>query len=101
MPTLGAETLEAITRDVFTGWRVPKGDAALVATLLVRANLRGHDSHGVIRIPHDVRAIKAGEVNPPPAIRVEADAGRTRGIPIEEETWRQIRECAAEAGVVC
>lgn len=75
MPTLAAETLEAVTRDIFAGWRVPKEDAALVATLLVRANLRGHDSHGVIRIPHYVRALKAGDVNPTPTIRVESDTG--------------------------
>ena len=29
----------------------PPADAAWIAHLLVRANLRGHDSHGVIRIP--------------------------------------------------
>jgi uncharacterized oxidoreductase len=52
---------------------VPAADAAWVATLLVRANLRGHDSHGVIRVPHYVRAMKDGQVNPTPRIAVEAD----------------------------
>jgi uncharacterized oxidoreductase len=43
--------------------------------MLVRANLRGHDSHGVIRVPHYVRALKAGEVNPRPSIRIEMETG--------------------------
>src|SRR2546427_11979065 len=73
MRMVDAETLEQITRDIFAGWRTPREDAAWIATLLVRANLRGHDSHGVIRIPHYVRAIKAGEVNPNPSLKIEAE----------------------------
>jgi uncharacterized oxidoreductase len=70
MPTVDSAKLEQLTRDIFVARGVPAGDAIWIATLLVRANLRGHDSHGVIRIPHYVRAMKAGEVNPTPAIRV-------------------------------
>jgi len=73
MPTLDAATLERTTREIFVGHRVPRDDAAWTAALLVRANLRGHDSHGVIRIPHYVRALKAGEVNPAPTIRVVSE----------------------------
>jgi uncharacterized oxidoreductase len=74
MPSIDAGTLERLTRDLFAAWGAPKDDAAWIATLLVRANLRGHDSHGVIRIPHYVRALRAGEVNPTPAIRVVAES---------------------------
>ena len=73
MPTIPVATLEQLTRDVFTARDVPTDDAAWVATLLVRANCRGHDSHGVIRVPHYVRAMKAGEVNPRPKIAVESE----------------------------
>ena len=73
MPTLDVETLERITREIFARLGAPAEDAAWVATLLVRANLRGHDSHGVIRIPHYVRALKAGEVNPTPDIRIMSE----------------------------
>src|SRR5262249_34425985 len=45
-------------------------DAAWVAQLLVRANLRGHDSHGVIRIPQYAGSIRKGETNPRPAIEI-------------------------------
>src|SRR2546427_3040748 len=73
MRMVAAETLERITRDIFAGWKTPREDATWIATLLVRASLRGHDSHGVIRIPHYVRAIKAGEVNPNPSITIETE----------------------------
>src|SRR5207237_3669177 len=73
MPAMPVPTLEPPTRDVFTARDVPTDDAAWVATLLVRANCRGHDSHGVIRVPHYVRAMKAGEVNPRPKIAVESE----------------------------
>jgi len=73
MRTVDVETLERITRDIFVGWRALREDAAWIAALLVRANLRGHDSHGVIRIPHYVHALKAGEVNPTPSIKTESE----------------------------
>jgi uncharacterized oxidoreductase len=73
MPNIAVDTLERLTRDIFMGWRAPEDDAAWVATMLVRANLRGHDSHGVIRVPHYVRALKGGEVNPRPSIRIEME----------------------------
>ncbi|MCL6640221.1 MAG: Ldh family oxidoreductase [Candidatus Rokubacteria bacterium] len=71
MPLVPAERLEELTTEIFAARGVSRADAAWVATLLVRANLRGHDSHGVIRVPHYVRAMKAGEVNPRPQVRVE------------------------------
>ena len=73
MPAVDAGQLQQLTREIFVARGVPSADAAWIAKLLVRANLRGHDSHGVIRVPHYVRAMKAGEVNPEPAIRVEME----------------------------
>lgn len=73
MPTVPATDLERIARDIFTAWDTPADDAAWISTLLVRANLRGHDSHGVIRIPSYVKALDAGDTNPRPKITVESD----------------------------
>jgi uncharacterized oxidoreductase len=74
MPVVEARGLERLTRDIFVACGVPEDDAAWVATLLVRANLRGHDSHGVIRVPSYVRGLRSGAVNPTPAIRVEGES---------------------------
>ena len=42
-----------------------------MADSLVEANLRGVDSHGVARLPHYLRRIQHGSINPRPKIRVE------------------------------
>jgi LDH2 family malate/lactate/ureidoglycolate dehydrogenase len=49
---------------------VPPKDAEEVAKCLIEADLRGTDSHGVIRLPVYARRIRDGVVNPRPLIRV-------------------------------
>ena len=73
MPTIPVATLESLTTELFAARRVPRDDAAWIASMLVRANLRGHDSHGVIRIPQYCASIKGGHLNPTPEIRVVTD----------------------------
>jgi uncharacterized oxidoreductase len=73
MPTIDVAKLEALGTRIFVALGTPEADARLVATLLVRANLRGHDSHGAIRIPQYAGAIRTGHVNPKSPITVLAD----------------------------
>ena len=54
MPTLHAPTLLDFATRLFAAAGVPEADASVVAQNLVGANLRGHDSHGVLRIPQYV-----------------------------------------------
>ncbi len=70
METHPPDQLEALATRIFVALGVPDGDAAWVARLLVRANLRGHDSHGVIRVPQYAGSIRKGETNPRPAMQV-------------------------------
>jgi ureidoglycolate dehydrogenase (NAD+) len=46
-------------------------DASLVAETLVAANLRGVDSHGVVRLPHYATRLRNGSVKPRPNMAVE------------------------------
>ena len=46
--------------------------------MLVWANLRGTDSHGIIRIPRYIDLINAKSINAAPNIRVERKHGRPR-----------------------
>lgn len=77
MPTLPADRLELLTARIFAALGTPDADARWVAELLVRANLRGHDSHGVIRIPQYVGSIRQGDTNPRPAIQVLRETSTT------------------------
>jgi hydroxycarboxylate dehydrogenase B len=73
MPTVDAVRLEHLTRDIFVARSVPPDDAAWIASLLVRANLRGHDSHGVIRVPQYMAALERGTLNPTPRMTLVVD----------------------------
>lgn len=62
--------LEEFTRLVFVKMGCPEEDAALAAKILVSADLRGIDSHGVARLPGYVRLQSLNRVNPKPNIRI-------------------------------
>jgi len=64
MPILRHDSLEGLAKEIFQAIRVPQDGAEWMAQLLVRANLRGHDSHGVIRIPQYIASWRKGEANP-------------------------------------
>ena len=61
---LKADVLCEVASRIFCAVGAPEPAAERVARSLVDANLAGHDSHGVIRIPSYVRAVRAGEVIP-------------------------------------
>src|SRR5215468_1757532 len=52
---------------------LPQRDAQAVAGLMVEADLRGSDTHGVIRLPLYVRRLRAGGINAKPNIRLISD----------------------------
>jgi uncharacterized oxidoreductase len=64
MPVFSPGRLAACARAVFQAIGSPEPVARRVADALVDANLVGHDSHGVIRIPQYVAAVRDGEVVP-------------------------------------
>ncbi len=59
-----ASYLHAITRQLFMAAGTPRHIADEVAEILVKANLAGHDSHGVLRVPAYLRSIAANDLNP-------------------------------------
>jgi ureidoglycolate dehydrogenase (NAD+) len=62
--------LELLAAQLFEAAQVPRDDAELAARILVEANLRGVDSHGVARAPHYLRRIRRGSINPRPRMVV-------------------------------
>jgi uncharacterized oxidoreductase len=77
MPRLQAEELRSLVRCILEGLKVPREEALWVAELLVRANLVGHDSHGIMRLPQYARAIKAALVQPGAAIEIVKESPAT------------------------
>jgi L-2-hydroxycarboxylate dehydrogenase (NAD+) len=68
-----AARLEAFIGRAFVAAGLPAADADMLAQLMVEADLRGSDTHGVIRLPLYVRRIRAGGVNARPNIRTVSD----------------------------
>ena len=62
MPVFPAEMLRMVGKSVFRAIGSPEAVADRVANALVDANLAGHDSHGVIRIPQYIESVRAGEI---------------------------------------
>ena len=68
---IDAANLKSLVTTIFTGRGLSERDAGIMADCLVHANLRGTDSHGVMRIPHYVSRVDAGSINPRPDTKVE------------------------------
>lgn len=64
MPVLSHDVLLEISRRVVSAMGAPDDEAPMVADALVRANLAGHDSHGVIRLEQYANLVKSGGIVP-------------------------------------
>ncbi len=62
MPTISADKLVQFSTQLLQAGGVSGDEARLVAKSLVSANLMGHDSHGVMRIPYYLDGVEKGEV---------------------------------------
>jgi uncharacterized oxidoreductase len=76
MPTLSAAELREFAVALLRALGTPQGHADVVADVLIEANLAGHDSHGIIRLPQYARAVRAGPIRPdaPPQVVRETPA---------------------------
>jgi uncharacterized oxidoreductase len=70
VPSFTADVLISFAESLFRAGGVPEDEAARVARSLVDANLCGHDSHGMIRVPQYLEAIRDGRLKPGAAFTV-------------------------------
>jgi ureidoglycolate dehydrogenase (NAD+) len=74
-PRLSATALEGLVTGLFTHAGVAEEQAAFWAHSLVQANLRGVDSHGVMRVPRYLELLGKGEIKARPAMRLLREDG--------------------------
>ena len=72
---IAAPTLEALITDIFIASGCTREEAARIAHHLLGANLAGHDSHGVVRVPRYVEWQQAGYVVAGQQAEVVTDGG--------------------------
>jgi ureidoglycolate dehydrogenase (NAD+) len=107
MAWVHADALERFGSELLVGKGVRSDVAHHVAAGLVLASLRGVDSHGIRLLPHYVRALQAGRLNPDPMYRFDRtatatgrlDADDTFGLAAGAEGMRHAVEMAGEAGM--
>jgi ureidoglycolate dehydrogenase (NAD+) len=72
---IGQADLSAYVSAIFVAAGLSREHADAWAKMLVWANLRGTDSHGIIRIPRYIDLVKAKSINATPDIRVTRKPG--------------------------
>ncbi|UFN48347.1 malate/lactate/ureidoglycolate dehydrogenase [Roseomonas sp. OT10] len=70
-----APRLEALVRDIFVAAGCDAAEAHRIAEHLLGANLAGHDSHGVARVPRYVEWLQAGYVHAGRNAEIVTDGG--------------------------
>lgn len=69
------EQLHDFVARIFHAAGFSEAHAAIEADVLTWANLRGVESHGIFRVPSYIAAVRSGNMNPHPDIRVVHSAG--------------------------
>lgn len=104
-----AENLTSFVRDLFRAAGVSPTEATEVASSLVESNLRGHESHGVLRVSDYLKALQTGElcsgvewrvVADTPAVLV-ADGRRGFGQVLARRLVQSLAEKCRPLGIAC
>lgn len=104
---LQATDLERFAAAILEAVGTPEDLAKVVAVSLVGANLAGHDSHGVLRLPSYVQGVREGRVQPAARAEVEPvaaacariDGGRGWGQPAAHLAADTVMDLARANGV--
>ena len=75
MQNIGADGLQKLIQSMIEGAGSSRGEAEQVSENLVKANLMGHDSHGVHLVPRYIENVKNKVLQPNAHITVEKDSG--------------------------
>ena len=75
--TIQAAPLTRLCTEIFQAVGAPADIAATVAESLVKTNLYGHDSHGVLRVKQYIDMVRAGMIQPGERPRVTKRFGAT------------------------
>jgi L-2-hydroxycarboxylate dehydrogenase (NAD+) len=94
-----AAVIAGLIEDALITVGLPPSDAVTVAHFMTEADLTGADAHGVFRLPQYVRRLKAGGVNPRPAIQVTRTAPATALVDGDNGMGHLVMMHAAETAI--
>ena len=107
MPQIDTDSLQKFSAALLEAGGATTNDAAVVSESLVQANLRGHDSHGVMRIPSYLQNVANGRINTGQSLEIikespgaiVGDGGWGFGQVISHELMDRLIEKAATQGI--
>ena len=99
MITVRDGRLRELVAQILVGARASSEDARVVADHLVDANLAGHDSHGVGMIPHYLRGIQAGLLDPRAHASIEDRGGAVLAVDGRTGFGQVVAREATAAGI--
>ena len=91
--------LEAFVARALTRVGLPRSDAEQVARLMILADLRGSDGHGIFRLPQYVRRIRASGMNVRPNIHVVQETEATSLVDGDNAMGHLVMAFAAQAAI--
>jgi len=91
--------LRDFSATIFERLGLPQAHALIVADCLVKANLRGLDSHGVARIPIYAKRLRLGLANPRPTLTVNQVAPSAASLDGEDGMGMVVGTKAMEAAI--
>src|SRR5437868_695834 len=94
-----ASAIAGLIIDALVAAGLPPADAAKVAELMLEADLTGADAHGSFRLPQYVRRLRAGGINPRPAITVTETAAATALVDGDNGMGHLVMARAAETAI--
>jgi LDH2 family malate/lactate/ureidoglycolate dehydrogenase len=107
MPDIHSPALHRLACELLCAAGTAPANARIVADSLIDANLAGHDSHGVLRLPGYLQNVRNGQIKPAAAPSLASRSGATAivdgafgwGQPAMWLATRAAIDCAREHGL--
>jgi uncharacterized oxidoreductase len=109
LPVISEKQLIEFSSSLLSAGGASDSEAEIVAESLVQSNLRGHDSHGVMRIPFYIGRVQEGILKPGSVLKVETetvsslvcDGGWGFGQVLSRDLMERLIHKAADSGIAC
>ncbi len=97
--TVDTGRLAALIGEVLEAEGCAPDEARIVAEHLVEASARGHDSHGVVRVPRYVQWLRSGKIHANRSVRIIADTGVLVQLDGQSGMGQRLAREAMEIGI--
>lgn len=94
MPLISEALARSFAHDLLRGMKAKPAHVEIVGDHLVNANLAGHDSHGLVRLPQYHAQLVNGKIDVKAEPKVEVDSGAFVLLS-SEQSWGQVGAAAA------